>query len=327
MSAEPGSLVAAERAEPLLQFAWFRKLGYGARTRWALVLAAGGVILQVATLSVWIGVPLLVAALLMTWVVGFDVRTDPRGFRSGAAWESCAFDRVQEILLVDGRMRRWDESALDITSGAGVVSWLVALLVLGIATVAAGSFSADLAWIVGMDGVLLLASQWFSGMRTVSRKPDLVLQARSLKPIGEALQIDGRTGGKLGAQLLMAGGDERRTPIGVKLAVTFPDGPAAFYGLQAQVVINRVQGTPYPYCYAVLVARSGARLFEATAHMKLPNGVVRETQRKDDIDVVIVRQKTTKTAGYHTPPTRSLSIVQAALDAAEAYVRKAVANH
>ena len=160
---------------------------------------------------------------------------------------------------------------------------------------------------------LLLVFQWMNGMRRVHRQPELVLKAAHLVATADGLRDEALGGGKLGAQMLVRGDEEKNMPMGAKVTVTWPDGPDWFYGVQGQVVINRVQGKPYPYFYAVLVARQGHDLIESTDGMSLPSKVIRETQQKKGVDVVIVRQRTSKTSGYHTKVGTSRSILRAAI--------------
>jgi hypothetical protein len=176
-----------------------------------------------------------------------------------------------------------------------------------------------LAWIVGVDSLLLVLPQWFSGMRGIQRRGDLVLKATHVSQVLEGLSDADLRGGELSARLHMVGPDEERVPDNFKLAVAYPDGPEGFHGVQAQAVINRVQGTGYPYFYACLVAQEGLGLLKKGRPASLPDEVICETETKDGVDVVILRQQTTKTSGYHTKPDASLRILRTALDTASRF--------
>jgi len=67
------------------------------------------------------------------------------------------------------------------------------------------------------------------------------------------------------------------------------------------VTANRVQGSDYPYLYCVLVARPGVRMLELL-DPEPPSNIVAEPDHKpdEDIDILVIRQRTTKTSGYHT---------------------------
>ena len=264
MTAATKSIAVAEREEPLLEFLLLKKLDYRKRMRVVLILAVVGLLLQALFLNVWPGVPLLLAALLLAWVVGFDNKVDFQRFHRGASWESVSYERLMEIVSIDRRMRKWDESLWDISSLQGGVLCLVSIGFVALVTFALWQASHDLAIIFGTDCILLLVFQWVNGMRRIHRQPTLVLKAAHLVAASGNLGDEDLRGGKLGAQLLVHGDEEENMPMGAKVAVTWPDGPDWFYGVQCQVVINRVQGKPYPYCYAVLVGKQGHDLIEST---------------------------------------------------------------
>lgn len=126
--------------------------------------------------------------------------------------------------------------------------------------------------------------------------------------------------GELACQLLMVGRGAERHPRDVRLSLRFPEAPEGFHGVQTQVVLNRVQGKPYPYGYSVVLARRGLGLLAAARDVPLPSGLVRETKAEDDVEVVVLRQRTTKTSGYHTEPEVTARTVLAALETAERYL-------
>jgi hypothetical protein len=112
----------------------------------------------------------------------------------------------------------------------------------------------------------------------------------------------------------MQGEEGSRIPTDARVFLRFPDGPDDFLGLQFQVSINDVQGTKYPYLYAVLVAKES---FGLLAHVPtvedLADGLTVETTREDDVDVIVIRQHTTKKSGYHTNRGAVARIARAAL--------------
>jgi len=78
-----------------------------------------------------------------------------------------------------------------------------------------------------------------------------------------------------------------------------------------------VQGTSYPYLYCVLIAQSKAGLFRK--HKKLidtfkdPHVVIQATY-SSEVDVLVIRQKTTRTSGYHTKIYAAHELVKKAID-------------
>jgi hypothetical protein len=102
---------------------------------------------------------------------------------------------------------------------------------------------------------------------------------------------------------LMAGDGEGQVPIDARVFIRFPDGPEDFLGLQLQVAINNVQGTRYPYLYAVLVARESYGLIERyhdEIHELTDLTVDTSRDRDEGVEALVMRQPTTEDSGYHT---------------------------
>jgi hypothetical protein len=306
-----------ETHEPTLQFRLLKGLDYRRRLWVVGLLAAAGLLLQIVFFSFWAGLPLLLAAVVCSWVVGFDNKLDKRAFRLDVAWETAPFDRVRTILQLDREGRRWDFSLLDISNPTGCVIFLVGLAVaFGLAVLAAAEGGKAGAMIVGGDLVLLILAQWFSGMRGRFRQADLVIKAEHVLAVVRMMRAEIDGAGELRAQLRMGGKSEQRAPNDLKISIRHPDAPEHFLGVQAQIVLNRVQGRPYPYFYAVVLARQGHGLLDAARTVEMPGGVILETKSQDDVEVAIIRQKTTRTSGYHTKPNVSCRILRTALEVA-----------
>ena len=307
-----------ESREPVLQFALLKRLAYRTRMTVVAVLVGVGMILQVATLNVLPGVPFLLAAVAVSWVVGFDNKLDRRGLRTDGAWRRVPFERVRSIVSLDADIRRWDQSALDVSSTLGCAVMLVAIAFLCAASVAClAAYGLGAAAIVAVDGAVLLVLQWFSGMRTVDRKPDLVLKAQHLAAVVGAEREAIDAAGTLHAQLLLRGQDAGATPDDARLLVDVKDPPCDLLAVQGQVVLNRVQGTPYPYFYCVVVADAAAGLADFAAPLAPGgDGITIEVKRESDVHVVVVRQTTSKTSGYHTKPDASSRLLEGALQIA-----------
>ncbi len=327
MSAAPAPL-PPESQEPVLQFAVAKRLGYRKRMLWVAVLVGVGMVLQLVTLNVVWGIPPIAAAVLLSWVVGFDNKLDRRGLRSDRAWRRVHFKRLASIVDLDEDIGRWDSSAFDVSSVGGCFAFVLALGGIAVGTIfSAAVVGTDIAAIVAFDGFALLAVQWFSGMRTVHRKPDLVLKAQHINTVVQSKRKAIDAAGELHAQLLLREADAGATPEDARLLIDFPDAPGDLLAVQGQVVLNRVQGKPFPYFYCVVVADAGgglAKLAEPLAPGG--DGTTIEVKSEKDVDVVVVRQTTTKTSGYHTKPPVSRRLLGTALQIATRFRSEAGAR-
>jgi hypothetical protein len=80
--------------------------------------------------------------------------------------------------------------------------------------------------------------------------------------------------------------------------------------------MNSVQGTDYPYLYCVILAKNTSSLFKRADELsvKIPYGIMHQLEHSQDVLVMVIRQMTTKTSGYHTNSRAALKIVQATVD-------------
>jgi hypothetical protein len=85
------------------------------------------------------------------------------------------------------------------------------------------------------------------------------------------------------------------------------------------VVLNEVQGSSFPYFYVVLVARRDSGLRSLYDDFSAPAEIISEFKYQDDVEVLVVRQKTTKTSGYHTKTPAALRIFTEGLNLAEKF--------
>jgi len=102
--------------------------------------------------------------------------------------------------------------------------------------------------------------------------------------------------------MILLQGKETRMPEDVKLRISFRGHDPDFLGLYGQVVTNDVQGKSFPYFYVVIVAKKGYGLRQAFEGFQRPQDTVKESDGKDDVEFIVIRQQTTETSGYHTKP-------------------------
>ena len=121
----------------------------------------------------------------------------------------------------------------------------------------------------------------------------------------------------------LCGTDEKAAPEDVKLQIRWANASQDFYGLQGQVNINNIQGRKYPYAYFVVVAKRGLNIFPAAYGLDQTGLTTVETKMQNDVEVIVIRQYTTKTSGYHTKPVRIRQLLDQALVAA----RRAAEGH
>ncbi|MGI9429821.1 MAG: hypothetical protein ACR2NM_14255, partial [Bythopirellula sp.] len=322
----------------LLQFYIMPKLGY----RMRIAVAGGLIVLGLAIQVLWAPpdvVPMLVATLplilagnALLLAQGFNLA--PSYSVAHGEWEKTTRDRFQEIRELQDNVKRWDHAFADITCVLGFICLLgLGCLVFVIAAALATSReNAYWAPVFAADALLLFVPHWISGTRRGWRPVALREQVDALE---KALQaIDGYEDPPCQIQPMfeVAGPGDSQTPIGARVFIRFPDGPKDLLGLQFQVSINDVQGTNYPYLYAVIVARKSFGLLGeplAECHRRLPlpdqprgllglfgvgkqDYLIVEDSSEKDVDVIIIRQYTTEQSGYHTDPATISNLARTA---------------
>jgi len=295
----------------IVVFKFWPSLAYPARLYAAFVLIAAGLTVQFATRSFLWGALLVAAGTLLTLVSGYDNRVDFGKFAPDAAWVPIERERLAELRRLDRRIRAWDRSSLDVTNPLGAV--VFAFVALGLA--AAAALSAGPARILILDAALLLLPHWVTGVRSVLRLPGLLVKIELIQ--GLLAELDREARPHRVRLLALLGGSETRIPSDVKFRVDPENKPDGFLGLHCQVVLNEVQGRSYPYFYVCLVARRGYGLGEVYGRYRVPGGLTKEFDRKEEVEVLIIRQTTTKTSGYHTNLPAAVSVFREGLTLAE----------
>jgi len=293
-----------------IHFALAKGLSYRARLAVIAALLAAGLAVQVL-LSLGLGAVLLLAASLLAVVQGY--RNVPEGFAGRREWRGAERAQLQQVLTLDRKSHQWDESALDVTCATGAACLLA--VIAGTALVAFVLWSSRLPWLATafvVDVLVLLAPHWVTGVRRILTNDPLTVKVRLLLSVMDDWQAHRREGETIAPQMEVRRGSKGEMPCDAKLVLQVAPLGEHFLGLQVQVVLNNVQGRDYPYLYCVLVARPEMEMLPRIRH-RPPADIVVEPKHQGDVDIVVVRNKTTKGGGYHTPAHRSREIFQHAL--------------
>lgn len=327
-------LPAAERTGEI-HFRFARSLPYRRRLQVAFGLMFAGLAVQIALLGggSWaLGLPLSLVGVALLIVAGYRNSEETTG--PAESWRSARRVEVGRILEISRKQRRWDQDAVDITNGTGFMALLGVVMVLALVTVivpelemvgngtapgGAPDWLPRLRYMLLADFAIMLLPFWFTGTRSVLKNNKLVNKAKLLLAIDEDFARLKRDGEVFDFQLqtVPTGEKSGHMPVDVKAAIRFPGGPPEFLGLQMQVAINSVEGSDYPYFYCVLVAKTG---FGKLRVAPPPRGLVVEPSTETDVQVVVIRQQTTKKSGYHTDQEAARRILGFSLEQARGLV-------
>lgn len=285
-----------------------------------------GLVFQILTLTPWPGIPFLMIAVGLMLVKGYDSRARLKKFQPDSSWTDVDMDRINQIEVIRKKNQDWNRDAIDITNFQGfMVLFFLALAALALTIilfVITRRFQTAL--IIPINAFILFVPFWFTGLRFILKQPNLAVKIRVLKEM-EAYFHKLKTGTELFVPALMLAKDKNgdALPTDARFTIRFARVPEGFYGLQAQININLVQGNSYPYFYCVIAAKPGFGLKRFLDSVKQTKRVICEYQEDSKAEVLVIRQFTTKTSGYHTNSKVCWEILWIAIDAA----RKILATH
>ena len=303
----------------IVRFHFAKSLAYNTRINIALVLIVAGFAVQLYFMKAIHGAPLLFIGICLVLVKGYDSRMRIKGFTQDPNWNTVSIEKIQEIEQLRKKNKRWDRDALDISSGLGVMNLILIGGAALLGAYALGNIAKDrrVTEILAIDIAIIMIPLWFSGLRFIMKQPNLAIKVKMILWLNELFQDLKMEGEEFRPALLLSrGNSDKAIPDDARFSVAFPDSPEGFYGLQAQINLNVVQGTSYPYFYCVLAAKPGFGLFGHKEKIQLAKKVICEYQEDHRAEVLVIRQYTTRKSGYHTKERQCVGILTNALEGA-----------
>ncbi|HIJ64806.1 MAG TPA: hypothetical protein HPP77_02560 [Candidatus Hydrogenedentes bacterium] len=294
--------IAERRGE--IHFYVAKSLPYNARLIIAFLLMIAGLVVEAILLdsAFWVGLPIVLAGVIMLLTKGYDNTVQRR--RASKDWRPATRAEVERIIALDKKQRDWDKATVDITCTRGLLTLVAIAVVAGLTALFLSQTVSQrmLPVVIGNAAVMVLPF-WVTGVRSILKNDKLIIKAKMLLEIEKAFERFGRQSDEefqYQLQTAKAKDGSGEVPGDAKAVLAFHEGPPEFLGMQIQVSINSVQGNDFPYFYCVLVARPGLDGMNGNPFSPPPRNVIIEPKRQDDVDIVVIRQRTTKNSGYHT---------------------------
>ncbi|MBU1076075.1 MAG: hypothetical protein KKH98_02200 [Spirochaetes bacterium] len=299
------------RQQGEIKFLILKKIPYKMRMFLIIMLFIVGFILELAV-NFWLGLCFFFAATLLGLVKGFSAKSQ---LQQDIKWDQVTPDEYKKVREKEKQLKKWDRDSFDISNplggclffiiiASGFAFWLYFMIQ------EQEVISKYLFW----NGLVIIIPHWFSGIRSYLKKAKLIIKIDMIEKVIEHLvkPSDIHVLPMLATRKSKNGG--KRVPEDARLMIRFIDAPDTFLGMQIQVSINDVQGTFYPYLYCVLIAKKKAKFFDKQPELKKPPAnILFEKKGMEDVDVIVIRQYTTKTSGYSTKPKQALAIVDTGL--------------
>ncbi len=284
--------------QDVVVFYFFKSMKYNLRLFISIGLIIIGMAIQYFMMALLPGILLVLAGNLLLLVKGYDNRIKIGKFNPHAKWEKVDPGKFNDLEKLHKKMKKWDKSAIDITSGLGVFFFFVLFFVLSVLYFISFDSLYSPMYIIATNILVLIMPYWFTGMKRILTKPNLILKIQVYKYVLQLFK-DRVKHHNVDYYMLLQG-EETRLPNDTKIRVSINGQKEDFLGLYAQIATNEVNGTSYPYFYTVLVAKKGFELDKKTAHYSPPNPLIKEFNIQDNVEVLVIRQFTTKKSGYHT---------------------------
>ncbi len=268
----------------------FDKITPALRMVFSSILLLTGYLLQLSTRNALAGLPFVFFCMIMNLIKSVKVRAEQA---EELKWQEVTAAKVDQVVEHCRRIKKFQSANL------GCV--IIFLLVVGwISIMFLPAFRLPVRYsALIIDGVILIAGLALSGRKSawlpnalnvkVAIVQRILLSALAKDPEAQVMPF-------LEVGQTKAGGT---FPNDARLMVRFRNAPEDFIGVQFQISINNVKGTQYPYLYAVILAKTGFKLLEKFMDPKLDN-LIMENEEADEVDVIVIRQFTTRTSGYHT---------------------------
>jgi hypothetical protein len=260
----------------------------------SIFLVAIGYLFQLVSRNILAGLPFIIACVILNWVKSINLkRTAVKKYD----WQEVTPEKIDQVLEQCEKIRRFN------TNEAGCIIAAFAVFMFGIVFIVPFihflrylSFPASATII---NAIVLFCGLAFSGRRHAWMPPGLDIKAAIVKRLINHTLVTRDPQIKVIPYLEVGQGTDGSVPNDTRFMARFTDGPEEFIGLQGQISINAVKGRSYPYFYVVIIARPGFELFKKIDNKDMDKLVI-ERKKTAEVDVIVIRQKTTKTSGYHT---------------------------
>lgn len=330
----------SKEEQNIVVFKFLKALPYRARLGICFCMLLIGFLIQAFFIDFFIvGCVILFVGNLFLLVDGYDNRVKFGAFDPGAKWDKVEKEKFAQLIEMQKKMKKWDRSAIDCSSGCGC-SMMLVVLAAGAGLIFLGEDMDNKAiFVLGIDLILLLLPHWLTGLRRVSTVVNIGL-AKKINVIQEVVADCKTALGENGVEyyMLLSGKGDIKVPKDIKFKVDMKGHHPDFLGLYGQVVMNDVQGTLYPYFYTVLVAKKGYGMEIQKGNvvgigsnpsaelpgflsklLPIPKGpsVTKSLKKQKDVEVLVIRQTTTKQSGYNTDRVVAKNIFLTGLNSAK----------
>lgn len=281
------------------------------------VLLVGGFSIQTQIGLLVPGIICLLCASLLLMFKGIDKRIFQYKVSETNDWVKTERENIQEMMRIVKELRSWDRNIFEISNAYGC------LVFIAVCAVLLAMVLAQVSEVVVLDVLALFLPFFLSGMLKTDSKPGIMIKIENLI-VAATLLREKYSGYEYSYYTLLTPvkNKTKPAPSDIKIKITPPGPSEKFLGIYGQCSLNNVSGVFYPYIYYVIVFKKGFGIKEKVKSiLGNNNNITRELTTTADAEVLIIRQTTSRTSGYHTKPKDIINLLEYTLAAYETYLQ------
>ena len=273
----------------------FDKITPQLRNGLSVLLIVTGFLFQLSSKNILAGMPFIIACIIINLMKGISIKK----VRTGSLkWQEVTPEKIDQVLAHCKKIKKFRSHDLQYMIGCLFV--MIFVLSFGVPFIVSMGVHIPFALTaVIVNAIILFLGLTLSGRRSAWMPSDLDIKSKIVKRILDSPMIKNKPSLQAVPYLEMAKAKDGSLPFDARILIKFKDAPGEFIGLQGQISINRVKSRAYPYFYVVLIAKHEFNLFEKFGKHLIDKLVI-ERKKTEEVDVIVIRQRTTKTSGYHT---------------------------
>ncbi len=265
--------------------------------------------------SFYIGLTIVFIGNSLLLVKGYNNSVDLDAFKDGAEWVETSWENIENILTLDKKRKKWDDSFFEVSNNLGCIVFVISIAILFFLYSYNVIGHEKLTLIFISNIAILFYPHWLSGLRLTTRTPNLVEKIKHFNSVLNSFE-NTFTNDEI-IYLVQVMGKKQKIPNDLKIKIKFKNQAENFQGVYVQISLNNVDGKKYPYLYVVLVANKGFGLKSYFSSISCSNRVIKEFDITNDVEIIVIRQNTKLTAkGYYTNKKESIRIIEDGINAA-----------
>ena len=258
----------------------------------SVLLITAGFFFQISAKNIFVGMPFIIPCLILNLIKGIAIK---KVTTKSLNWQEVTPEKIDQALQHCQRIKKFQSKDIGCLI---LLFFVIFAMIFGFPFLEILKLPFPLIVALINAVILFLGIAW-SGRKSAWMPPGLDIKSEIVKRMLNAPVIRNDPMLQAVPYLEIAKADKGTLPNDTRLLIKFKDAPDEFIGLQAQISINSVQAKEYPYFYVVLIAKPQFNLLEKFRGKALDKCVI-ENKKTEEVDVVVIRQQTTKTSGYYT---------------------------